>query len=159
MGMSTFSGLEFERIGEIEPERDKSGNYAELMPQSRFIHAGSTRLHAYGDGPFCRFRIARRRDEAGVFVLTVDGKPVLVGECENLERRWGLSGFGAISPGACFEGGQQTHCRVNTEILKTVQQGGKPELWFISLRGGADARREVRRVLIRELNTAWNLSG
>ena len=58
--MSTFSGLEFERIGEIEPERDKSGNYAELMPQSRFVHAGSTRLHAYGDGPFCRFRIARR---------------------------------------------------------------------------------------------------
>lgn len=112
-----FAGLAFESIGEIVPERDENGAYLEHMPQDRFDRAANTPLHAYGTGPFCRFKIARGNKGAGIYVLTSDGVSVYVGQCVDLGKRWGPNGYGGISPRNCFVGGQSTNCRVNAAIL------------------------------------------
>lgn len=63
-----FDGWDFEHLGTIEPDRDGAGRHCALLPQGRFERAATARLHAYGQGPFCRSRIARKRHEAGRYV-------------------------------------------------------------------------------------------
>src|SRR5689334_382312 len=94
-------GFTFEHIGPIEPERDGSGVHVAYLPQQRYQDAATAKLHAYGAGPFCRFRIGRKRREASLYVVMLDQQPVYAGECVNLEMRWGPNGYGGISPRNC----------------------------------------------------------
>jgi len=151
-----FVDWDFGLVGDIEPERDELGSYLEVMPQDRYAAAATSRLHAYGAGPFCRFRIARRRREPGLYVLTLDGVPVYAGECVDLERRWGPNGYGGISPRNCFEGGQPTNCRINGAILSAVRESGRIELWFHALDDDTDMRRMAETRLIQALRPTWN---
>jgi hypothetical protein len=84
-----FADWDFDAIGRIEPERGRTGAYIELLPQARFRDVATAKLHAYGAGPFCRFRIARKRREPGLYVLMLDDAAVYAGECVDLEKRWG----------------------------------------------------------------------
>ncbi len=151
-----FADWGFELIGPIEPGCDGMGAYIELLPQARYRDAAIARLHAYGDGPFCRFRIARKRREAGLYVLTVDDAAVYAGECVNLDKRWGPNGYGGISPRNCFQGGQPTNCRINAAILAAAKDGRTVKLWFHPLDGDTGSRRAAETVLIRALQPAWN---
>ena len=156
MSVRHFAGWDFEAIGSIEPERDTMGAYVELLPQMRFRDAATARLHAYGAGPFCRFRIAARRREPGLYVLTFNDTAVYAGECVNLEKRWGPNGYGGISPRNCFDGGQPTNCRINAAILAATRSGGRVELWFWPFDGDTVSRRAAEAQLIGALQPAWN---
>lgn len=151
-----FASLEFESIGEIVPEQGQSGAYLEHMPQDRFDRAATTPLHAYGAGPFCRFKIARSCRDAGIYILTSDSISVYVGECVNLGKRWGPNGYGGISPRNCFVGGQSTNCRVNAAILAEAKAGRVIELFFRPFSGDKPDRVAAESSLILALRPAWN---
>lgn len=148
----TFTGMTFQSVGTIDPERDVSGSIRQFMPQPRYAKAETTPLNPNGAGPFCRFNIAQGINAAGVYVLTLDGEPVYTGKCENLARRWGGMGYGAISPKNCFVGGQSTNCKINNRVLRHTQAGRTLELWFHPTADGAAAER----ALILDLRPAWN---
>lgn len=151
-----FVLLDFEHLGLIEPDRDRSGALIELFPQARYKAADSASLHAYGAGPFCRFRMGRGRNQPGLYVVTLDGDPVYAGECVDLAKRWGLGGYGGISPRNCFIGGQSTNCRLNAAILKEAKAGRKIDLWFNVFDGSRDNRLGSETVLIQRLQPVWN---
>jgi hypothetical protein len=148
-----FAGMTFQRVGAINPERDASGSVRESMPQSRYAKADTTPLNPNGAGPFCRFSVAQGTHAPGVYVLTLDGAPVYAGKCENLARRWGGMGYGAISPKNCFVGGQSTNCKINNRILRHAQAGASLELWFYRTADTSPAER----ALIHDLRPRWNI--
>lgn len=150
-----FADVEFGYIGAIEVERDSDGTLVELFPQARFSRCETTPLHAYGQGPFCRFYIGSKIRAAGLYVVTVNEEPLYVGECANLHKRW-ASGYGSISPRNCFTGGQQTNCRVNNLVLETARSGSRIELWFRPQSGSKADRIAVETALVDALQPNWN---
>ena len=156
MKVHRFADRDFQHIGWIEPEREPSGAFLEFMPQSRYKDAVTTPLHAYGSGPFCRFRIGRDRREPGLYVLALDDNPVYAGECVDLGKRWGPNGYGGISPRNCFRGGQPTNCRVNAAILVAAKEGRTIDLWFCAFDGDTANRRVAETQLIQSLVPPWN---
>lgn len=152
----TFGNHQFGLAGEVEPERTPDGSTASFMPQDRLAAAATSRLHAYGAGPFCRFRIGRNVHQAGLYVLTVNEAPVYAGECVNLSKRWGPNGYGGISPRNCYDGGQPTNCRINNKILVEARNGASLALWFLLFEGSTDARRRAETELIQALRPPWN---
>ena len=153
-----FVDRQFELLGRVEPERDGGGAFVEFLPQDRYEKAETTQLHKYGAGPFCRFRIGRGRKDAGLYVLTVDGKPAYAGECVDIGKRWGSNGYGGISPRNCFVGGQPTNCRVNAAVLQQAKAGRRIELWFSAFAGTREERLRAETVLIQTLQPPWNRS-
>lgn len=61
MSARSFADWDFYRIGRIEPERGPDREILEFMPQPLYRDAATIPLHAYGTGPFCRFRVGRTR--------------------------------------------------------------------------------------------------
>ena len=98
------------------------------MPQSRYAKADIKRLNPHGTGPFCRFITVGLPPGPGVYALTVDGVPTYVGKADNLARRWGPQGYGAISPANCYDGGQPTNCRINHQIFNAARAGWRIEV-------------------------------
>jgi hypothetical protein len=130
-----FAARDFEHLGTIDIERGKDGEVLTFMPQTRYTDASTVALHAYGGGPFCRFRIGRKRHDPGLYVLTLNDVLVYAGECVHVGKRWGPNGYGGISPRNCFHGGQPTNCRVNAAILTEALQGSRIDLWFAAFHG------------------------
>ena len=140
----------FERVGTVEPERDHSGAFVEVRPQT------NQPLHKYGGGPFCRFRIAQEAQwqRSGVYVLTCRGQAHYVGECKNLAMIW--HSIGGITASAIGRHGRETHCRLNALILDESKEGSELILWFQAVEE-ADARSALKAELIKSRNPAWNL--
>ena len=126
-----FFEYKFKRVIEVKPDKDKFGNIKEFFPQVNYNNSKNLKLHKYGNGPFCRFKVPAIHDQ-GVYILLIDGKPEYVGECEDFANRWN-TGYANISPRACFEGGQSTNCRLNNIIFKAVKSGKLVELFFKKL--------------------------
>jgi len=152
--VDTGMDLRFRRLGLLKPESVDA-------PASRSAHFGTKPLHAYGALPFCRFSLGRVTAQAGLYVLTVDGAPVYVGETLNVARRWGSGGYAAIQPRNCFVGGQQTNCRINANVRREHELGGVIELWFAPVRqqAGADLKAQLRGLesrFVDELRPRWN---
>ena len=152
----TFAHYKFNLVGPIRLERDTRGEVIEHFPQSRFDNVSNLPLNKYGAGPFCRFQVARGWHVSGVYVLTIGEKPLYIGECENLDRRWGPNGYGNISPRNCFKGGQETNCRINNLICVGAKSGAEFKLWFYPVDGGKHARRAVENELVSVLRPPWN---
>lgn len=145
-------GYHFEHVCDITPFADDSGKPIELHPQSRYENVRSLPLHAFGEGPFCEFRIPRSANgRRGVYVLLVDGSPAYVGQCEDLGRRYN-AGYGNISPRACYHHGQPTNCRINTLVLTAFGDGKCVALHFHE----TNELDDVEGRLIRRLNPPWN---
>lgn len=151
-----FGDYEFTFVCPIELQRNADGVIEVDLPQERYVKRHLSRLHAYGAGSFCRFRIPSDWSYRGVYIITVDDVPHYVGKCEHLSKRYNM-GYGQISPRNCYEGGQSTNCRINKLILAEVQSGRTIKLWFYR----TDAHSEVEALLIQQLATRdlWNRSG
>jgi hypothetical protein len=151
-----FGDYEFTFVCQIEPQRNENGEIEVDLPQERYRKRHLARLHAYGTGAFCRFRVPSDWPHRGVYVITVDGVPHYVGKCEHLSKRYNM-GYGQISPRNCYEGGQRTNCRINKLILAEAQRDRTVELWFYQ----TDAHSEIEAPLIQQLATRnlWNRSG
>ena len=151
-----IKGYLFEQVGAIEPLRGDDAEIIEEMPQSRYRNRNSLSLNNHGRGPFCRFRVARGRRECGVYIIASGDSTVYVGECQNLEERYGSNGYGGISPRNCFSGGQETNCRINTLILNAAKGGDELTLWFHHTIGRKADRVEIETRLRVALKPAWN---
>jgi hypothetical protein len=145
-----IAGYEFAKVGRIQLDRDNE------MPQSRYVKANQTPLHKYGHGPFCRFSVAKGCRKSGVYVLSDGDNGLYVGECQNLETRWGPRGYGTISPANCFEGGTQTDCRINNLILQASKGGAEMTLWFHEVEGIKRERLAIERKQVEVLKPPWN---
>ena len=151
-----IADLSFSHAGAIRPQRDRRGEVIAELPQARFRNERNLRLHKYGRGPFCRFRVAMGWQQGGVYVLTNGHTPLYVGECQNLENRWGPNGYGGISPRNCYTGGQETNCRINNLIYTGAKTGAGFDLWFHPIVGGKQARLTVECKLVAALRPPWN---
>jgi hypothetical protein len=149
--MVSWGGRAFERIAALDPQRGSDGSLIELMPQSRYAKAAISTLNRYGRGPFCKFSIPWSHQGAGVYVITVEGRTVYVGECEHLAKRFNM-GYGTIQPKNCYVGGQATNCKVNALVLREVKAGRAPVLWFHP----TEDRKSLEARLIAELRPMWN---
>ena len=88
---------------------------------------------------------------SGVYVLTVDEEPRYVGECANFSARFN-AGYGNISPKNCFEGGQETNCRLNSLLYSAALAGQQVSLWFYQTRDYKTVEFASRRAL----RPVWN---
>ncbi len=119
----------FTRITTLAPQRGPSGNVVEFNPQEAYEQAARIRLHRYGHGTFCKFRIAVPKGLCGVYAFVVGGRVHYIGECIDLSKRFNM-GYGNISPRNCYEGGQPTNCKINRWVLDTVKAGGRIDVYF-----------------------------
>ncbi len=126
-----FFDHKFKKIISIIPEKNKEGKIKKFFPQNNYNNLKNLKLHKYGNGPFCKFKIPDIHAQ-GVYLLLIEDKPEYVGECEDFANRWN-TGYANISPRACFEGGQSTNCRINNIIFNSIQSGEKVELFFKKL--------------------------
>jgi len=147
-------GYQFLKICNIDPVRDETGSVYEDKPYLRYDNKKGLRLHSYGLGPFCSFRVPSSCNGlSGVYAVRVDGDWVYVGKADDLGVRFN-PGYGNISPRNCFEGGPQTNCRINNLILKEVKKGALVELFFYETL----ELESVEAKLIRTLKPPWNKS-
>ena len=147
-----FTGYAFARVCLIQPECDPDGRPHEYVPQGGYSNLKGLPLHRHGAGPFCRFSIPANLHVAGVYLLLVDDSVRYVGECQSLSERFNSRGYGQIQPRNCYEGGQQTNCRLNRLILEAIKQGHRMDLWFRE----TPNRQAVERRLIASLAPPWN---
>lgn len=149
-----YSGYLFGRVCAIQPECDRDGQPRQYLAQGGYRNVRGLRLHRYGAGPFCKFRISENLEAGGVYLLTVNGLVWYVGECQNLSLRFN-TGYGHISPRNCFEGGQSTNCKVNHQVLEAAKRGQRVELWFHETAN----RHAVEARLVADLAPPWNSQG
>jgi len=144
-------GFPFQEIGQLDPVRNHDGSVRiERMIANMEKYMD---LHAYGDGPFCRFKIPPIH-QAGVYAMTVDGKLNYIGRTLDLATRFN-QGYGRISPRNIFKGGQVTNCRINHLIFQAVQEGKVVRLHFLP----TEDYVQVESALIADYRPVWNLAG
>lgn len=141
----------FTLVCEISPARTSEGILLVVYPQNRYQNAAGLRLNRYGAGPFCKFKIPNKYTVAGVYILSVNGEPKYVGECENLASRYN-TGYGNISPRNCFEGGQETNCRINNLIYDSLFRQNVVKLWFLATPDYKSLETKLRAAL----RLPWN---
>jgi len=154
----TYLGCNFVHIEQVELERDGNGGAIEYMPHQRYKKASSTGLHRFGAGPFCRFHPAKGIGLPGIYIVTADDALCYIGECINLDKRWGSNGYGNISPRNPYVGGQPTNCRINNAILKDTKIGKRIDLWFHNFKGEKEHRLKLEKKLIEKLTPNWNIA-
>lgn len=147
-----FDGFHFTHVAALDPKRSDDGSPMEFMPQDRYAKASTSILNPHGAGPFCKFGIPRSWAGGGVYVITVEERPVYVGECQHLAERFNDRGYGSIQPKNCYVGGQPTNCKVNAKVLTEAKAGRVPALWFLP----TDDRLAIERRLIASLHPPWN---
>lgn len=143
-------GFEFRLAAEIGVVRNSDGSVYVDRPQSRYSGAPQAKLHKYGEGEFCRFRVGGLPAAEGVYCVFADEDLRYVGEAVDLRKRW--YGYGHISPKNCYEGGRETNCRVNKLILQRARQEVIMTLWFLL----TTRRKAVEAELRQRFRPPWN---
>ena len=142
----------FGHVCEIIPNLDDEGNALEIFPQSQYENKKNLGLNKYGRGPFCKFTIDRKyAGKTGVYVILVNCDIQYIGECADFFKRFGM-GYGNISPRNCFEGGQPTNCRINSDILSLFKLKKSIQLYFLE----TNDRFKIEHELIINQNPSWN---
>ena len=148
----TIQDHTFDYVCGIVPKLDSEGNVMEIFPQSKYENKKNLSLNKYGKGPFCKFTINRKYSgKSGVYVISVNNEIQYVGECDDFFKRFGM-GYGNISPRNCFEGGQLTNCRINSNILTLFKSNGIIQLYFLETHD----RFKIEYVLIGKFVPPWN---
>jgi hypothetical protein len=145
-------GVTFTFVASLEPDRGPDGAVVQYMPQAAYRRAKQVPLNRHGGGPFCRFRISANLPNEGVYALTLAGRVVYIGECQNLSERFGPRGYGSIQPRNCFVGGQSTNSKLNHLVLQQALQGHTIELWFHQ----AGDRKHLEAMLLAKARPEWN---
>ena len=142
----------FDRVCEIKA-KSENGKIKEDAPQNRYKNYKKLKLHKYGNGKFCSLFPVKVGHDEGTYILTINGIPYYVGECVDLYKRFNW-GYGKISPRNCYEGGQQTNCRINKEILEALKNGKRILLYFYKNQN----RESIETEVISQLGTRryWN---
>lgn len=142
----------FDYVSEIKPERSDNGIIEALTPQQDYREANSSFVHRYGWGPFCRFSIPTQwTGKSGVYVLYSCNEIMYVGETQDLGTRFN-QGYGTISPRNCFDGGQETNCRINILIRNESIAGNSVSLFYRD----TENREKLESDLVEYINPPWN---
>ena len=142
----------FSYVCEIIPKLNSEGNVMEIFPQSKYENKKNLNLNKYGKGPFCKFTIDRKYSgKSGVYVILVNNEIQYVGECVDFYDRFAY-GYGSIQPRNCFKGGQETNCRINSNILTSFKANNSIQLYFLE----TVDRFKIEHELIQELTPPWN---
>lgn len=143
----------FEFVDSISVKRNQAGVVDIKMPQSRYEKSDEYPVHRYGWGPFCEFSVDTSEyvGSEGVYIFAASYEIKYVGETVDIHNRI-QPGYGNISPKNCFEGGQQTNCRINHLILETVRNGGQVSLWVEETQD----RKQREIELIEQCDPPWN---
>jgi len=150
-----LGGYEFVNVCEIEPVRGVIGDIEALFPQSRYAQTDKAKLHKYGQGPFCKFKIPSGINLPGVYALVTSQRLKYIGRCNSLSKRFN-AGYGNISPRNCFTtntNGQETNCRLNNLIYTTILEGQPIGLWFHP----SQDFTLIEKKLLKALGPPWNL--
>jgi hypothetical protein len=158
-----LSGYAFGRVCDVEPDRTDGGAIEVHVPQPDYDRRDEKSVHDYGWGPFCSFGVPDDGTHCpGVYAITVADEVVYVGETKDLYEQF-ANGYGRISPANCFEGGQQTNCRLNTAIFHAARAGERVSLHLHAtddFGGTGEENRALRRIikddLVTALDPAWN---
>lgn len=161
-------GLHFQFICHIRLERDQDGNILQEQPASRYHNLSNLPLNAYGNGPFCRFRItrvgqsSRTLDMLGVYAILDENNDIMyIGKCTGftsaLRRRFN-AGYGRIQPRNCYKRGQSTNCRVNNLVLQTIKKGKALTLFFHETQDGKEAKHLEARLVRLGDKPPWNIN-
>ncbi len=67
-----MGSLELTYICEIVPEKNVCGAIKEYSPHKKYINAAVAKIHKFGMGPFCKFRIPANLNLAGVYAIKVE---------------------------------------------------------------------------------------
>ncbi len=148
-----LGGRDFAFAESLTPERNVSGAIMELNPQAEYAKSGSVPLHKHGRGPFCRFRISVGKGLAGVYALVEAGTVRYIGQCIDLQRQFSVN-YGNISPSACYQGGQITHCKINRQVLNVSSSGGRIDLYFHPT--SLPVSSSIKKQLITRYSPSWN---
>jgi hypothetical protein len=142
----------FKLVTEIILEKDKSGFIKKFFPKNRYKNIKDIPLHKYGEGPFCSFKIpVKHKNENGVYLLFVNNELKYVGICVDLYYRFN-SGYGNISPRNCFIKGQSTNCKINSKILKEIENSNSVYLFFLK----TDKVTAIEDMIISRFDPEWN---
>lgn len=154
----TIGGCEFHFVGTLEPVRNANGTVRRYTPSEKYANTPGYVLHKYGARPFCKFRLAGRTEAAGIYVYLVSGEVKYVGKTDRgLRSR--IDGYASIQPRNCFTHngvqGQETNCRVNSEICLTFEAGALIEVWFHE----SEQPQSIEDQLIELIQPPWNIRG
>jgi hypothetical protein len=143
----------FDHLGTISFERNSDGVVEVKRPQSRYSNSKQRDLHPHGDGPFCQFEIDYELYEeiGGVFLIKVDDTVKYVGKSSNIGKY--IYDISNVSPSACYEGGQQTVCRINTKIFHAAQEGRDVSVWVSESKSSERLKQE----LLERFTPTWNI--
>lgn len=144
MSVRLICGYQFRLVANLEAERDSRGNVVEFDPRGPV--GGSL-----SDAPFCRFAFPTNLNRGGVYAVTVDDRPVYVGQTNNLSRRFGPGEYGHIEPPPPGSP-QVTNRRVNHGILDASRRGQLVQVWFHESRD----RDAVEGAVTGRLDLPWN---
>jgi len=149
-----LDGLDYEfvRVGSPSFERNSEGEVEVKRPQERYANADQRALHPHGAGPYCQFDLdVRPYEEAeGVFLITVDGAPKYLGRSSNIGKY--IYDISNVTPSACYEGGQQTVCRINTRLLQAAREGKDVVVWATESAHADQIKQELRN----RFTLPWN---
>jgi hypothetical protein len=106
----------------------------------------------YADGPFCQFSLTSAPSVSGVYAVFIEDELRYIGECEDLYRRFGSTGYGRISPRNCHDDGQSTNCKLNSRVLAEAKNCKRTIVWFYT----TEDRKAIEARLIFALNPPWN---
>ncbi len=141
----------FRFICNLKPALEPDGSIRFDQPQSQYVNRSGISLNRYGAGPFCRLRIPGNISVSGVYAIIRDGCVLYIGECQNLSQRFN-AGYGQISPRNCYQGGQETNCRMNTLVLREALAGRALSLYFRECKDYKNLEAHLRQ----EVRPEWN---
>lgn len=151
---SDFDGNDygFARLGTPSFERNPDGEVKMKRPQDRYSNSEQRALHRYGSGPFCQFDldVQAYEDAEGVFLITVGSEPKYIGKSSKIGKY--IYDISNVSPSACYEGGQQTVCRINTKLFRAAQEGRDVSVWATESKNSDRIKQELRN----RFTLPWN---
>ena len=115
-------------------------------------------LNSYGKGPFCKFTVNANGSvlsNKGCYVFLVDNIVKYVGKTTDSFVARINNGYGNISPRNCYEGGQSTNCKVNSNINKALQNNKVVKIGFLVLNNDSEISR-TEEELIAAIKPEWN---
>src|SRR5437879_9168400 len=117
----------FNRMGTVRLKRDSDGRIAEYVHQ---LPSG-VKPNRYASGPFCTFELPEASRTAGVYAFILGDEIKYIGECEDLQQRFGSVGYGHIAARNCHSDGQATNCKINGLVLKASKADQSVNIWFL----------------------------
>jgi len=117
------------------------------------------KLHRYGQGPFCKFKIKNHLKEKGLYCYVVNGDIKYIGKVTGNNSTFGTrfnDGYGNISPRNCYKDGQSTNCHINSIVNKELLNGSDIFVGFYVMENDIDISN-LEKKLIEKKHPEWNI--